>query len=175
MSIPRRLATRLLLTALRHSSPEGQNWARAMLREMDFIGNDWAALSWALGGSTAIFKYIVRGWRAWFGHSANKEGQMDNVGKKTAWAVLGIVIAFALAFGAFGLLQLSFHFIPSLGTGGVPWLAWLVVIVLPETIFVIATIRLWQKRRPMAIGILLSAVVLATHFIMHIANHLRGQ
>lgn len=100
---------------------------------------------------------------------------MDNMGKKAAWAVLGIVVACVLTLCAFGVLLLSFHFIPSLSVGQVPWLAWLVVIALPETIFVIAAVRLWQKRKPMAIGILLSAVVLATHFIMHIANHFHGQ
>jgi hypothetical protein len=30
---------------------------------------------------------------------------------------------------------------------------------------------MWQKRRPMAVGILLMAVVLATHAVVHIALH----
>jgi hypothetical protein len=48
------------------------------------------------------------------------------------------------------------------------------VIVLPEIIFVVAIVALWRKRRPMAVGILLLAVTLGTHFIVHVANHYHG-
>jgi hypothetical protein len=48
MSATRRLASKLLRAILRHSSADSQEWANAMLRELDFIENDWAALFWAL-------------------------------------------------------------------------------------------------------------------------------
>ncbi len=48
----RRFATRLLNVVTRHSSPESQPWGRAMLRELDFIANDWTALRWAFGSTT---------------------------------------------------------------------------------------------------------------------------
>ena len=51
------------------------------------------------------------------------------------------------------------------------WTHWLAVIVIPEAIFIIAVVRLWRKRGPLAIGIILSAVVLAVHFAIHVATH----
>jgi hypothetical protein len=33
---------------------------------------------------------------------------------------------------------------------------------------------LWRRRKPMAVGILLSAMLLATHFVMHIMSHWNG-
>jgi hypothetical protein len=54
----RRLASAVLTTAIRHTSPRVREWGNAMLREMDFIENDWAALFWALGSATALFKKL---------------------------------------------------------------------------------------------------------------------
>ena len=55
MSTPRRLASRLLHEVARHSSSDSRDWANAMVRELDFIKSDWAALLWALGSTSAIF------------------------------------------------------------------------------------------------------------------------
>jgi hypothetical protein len=53
----RRLAFAILSTAVRRASPGLREWGNAMLREMDFIEGDWAALFWALGSATALFKH----------------------------------------------------------------------------------------------------------------------
>jgi hypothetical protein len=37
----------------------------AMLRELDFIEGEWAALFWALGSAAAILRHAASGWRAW--------------------------------------------------------------------------------------------------------------
>src|SRR5260370_40015760 len=56
----RRCARRLLNVVARHSSPESQPWGRAMLRKLDFIANDWTALRWAFGRTTALFRHALR-------------------------------------------------------------------------------------------------------------------
>jgi hypothetical protein len=48
------------------------------------------------------------------------------------------------------------------------------VIALPETIFAICVVKMWQRKRYQAVGILLAAMVLATHFAMHIMSHWNG-
>jgi hypothetical protein len=53
----------------------------------------------------------------------------------------------------------------------VPWAQWPAVIAIPETIFIVAALALWRKRRSMAAGIVLSAIVLFAHFIVHVATH----
>ncbi len=155
MRATRGLASKLLHTVARYSSSGRQDWTNAMLRELDFIESDWAALFWALGSTTAIFR-----------HSA---GGLNHIGKKAAGILAGAVIAGMLVLCAFGLLRLSFRFFPALGLERMEWTHVLTGIVIPEMIFVIAAIKLWRKRGPIAAGILLSAVVLAMHFVIHVA------
>jgi hypothetical protein len=173
MSTVRRLAAKLLRIVIRHSSGESQDWANAMLRELDFIESDWAALLWALGSTTAIFRHCLpRGLKAWFGKLFVQQGELKNIGKQAAGVVSGAVIAVGiLAVSAFGLVRLSLFLFPTWDVGRVPWAQWLAVIAIPETIFIVAALALWRKRRSMAAGIVLSAIVLFTHFIVHVATH----
>jgi len=41
---------RILDAVVRRAQPEIREWCLAMLREMDLIESDWAALFWAIGG-----------------------------------------------------------------------------------------------------------------------------
>ncbi|HVH85526.1 MAG TPA: hypothetical protein VM912_02305, partial [Terriglobales bacterium] len=45
------------------------------------------------------------------------------------------------------------------------------IFVLPELAYVIAICRLWKNQRPVAFGVLLAAVILFTHVLVHHANH----
>jgi hypothetical protein len=160
---------------VRCSSSDSLDWAYAMLRELDFIESDWEALFWALGSTTAIFRYAVpRGLRSWLGKHSRREGGLmtKNIGKKTVGVMSGVIIAVAvLATCAFGLVRLSFFLVPGWDVERVPWAEWLAVIVIPETIFLFTAVALWRKRRSMAVGILLSAIVLVAHFVVHITTH----
>jgi len=152
MSPVRRLATRLLSGMLRGGSPESREWASAMRRELDFIENDWAALLWAVGGTTAIL-----------GRSG---------GKKIAGVLAGIAIATLLTAGAFGAFALAFHFFPHSVEHSMPWAVWLAVVGLPLAIFIVVARILWRNRRPMAVGMLLSASALTAHVVVHMATHM---
>jgi hypothetical protein len=167
----RRMAARLLAFVVRHTSSGSQEWANAMLRELDFIENDWAALFWALGSTTAIFRHAGRGLMAMLGKkSSETEGpKMKDIGAKAAGIASGVLIALGVVVFAFGLLWLWFHFFPVPGIGPVPW--WVAVIFIPETIFIVAVVALWRQKRPVAVGILLLAITLMTHFIFHLATH----
>jgi hypothetical protein len=176
LSATRRLASRLLHAVARHASSDCQDWANAMLRELDFIENDWAALFWALGSTTAIFRqHSARGFKALFRKGSSREGeQMNNIGKKAVGVVSGFVVASTLVLSAFGLLFLASILFPSLDLEHVEWTHWLTVIVIPEVIFIIAVVKLWNKRRSVAAGILLSAITLGAHFAIHVAANWRG-
>jgi hypothetical protein len=172
MSVARRLASRLLRAVAQHSSSENQDWAKAMLREMDFIENDWAALFWALGSTTAIFRHSGRGFRKWFGKGTSREeARMNNIGKKTVGVVAGIVLSGILVVCAFGLLYLTARLFPGLGLEHVEWTHWLTLIAIPEMIFIVAAAKLWNKRAPVALGVLLFAATLAVHFVVHVTTH----
>jgi hypothetical protein len=142
-----------------------------MLRELDFVDSDWAALLWALGSTTAIFRRSARAIAVRFGkHNHRKEKPMvNNIGKRTAGIAAGIAIAAVLIVSAFSLVHLLFYFVPAWHSRPMPWFLTAVVII--EAIFFYAVAKQWQKRRPMAIGILVSALVFVTHVIVHVASH----
>jgi hypothetical protein len=52
----RQLAAKIMNGVVRLASPSAQDWARGMLRELDFIKSDWAAFFWALGSIRILFK-----------------------------------------------------------------------------------------------------------------------
>ena len=84
--------------------------------------------------------------------------------------ISGVAIAALLVICVMALLHLSFHLF-SFGPDAIPLFAWVLIACLTETAFIVGAVKLWQKRRPMAVGILLSAVVVGTHMIMHLASH----
>jgi len=63
---PRRLASWWLGVVAKHTPDESRRWAEAMLRELDFIESDWAALWWATGSTGAIVRGCGREFGAWF-------------------------------------------------------------------------------------------------------------
>ena len=95
---------------------------------------------------------------------------MNEIGKRAVGVISGVVIALVLGVCALGLVHFSFHFVPWANPERFPWVATLLLIGLPETAFIVAAVKLWRKRRPMAVGILLSAVVIGTHLVMHVAH-----
>jgi hypothetical protein len=58
MTAIRKLASQILDVAARHASPEVRDWGTAMRRELDFVESDLAALFWALGSATVLFKHV---------------------------------------------------------------------------------------------------------------------
>ena len=168
MSGARGFARWLLELLLRCAPGDCEQWASAMLRELDFIEGDWAALCWALGSVFAIFRHCGRE-LARVGFARREEAEMKDV----AWVFAGVLASLFLIVCAMGLFHLAEYFFPAMHQS-IPWPTWLVVFFLPETLFVIGTVRFWRRRRPMAVGVLLAAVIFATHFVMHIVSHFRA-
>jgi len=170
MSLLRRLAVRWLETVGRNAPPACREWASAMLHELDFIESDWAALLWALGSTAAVSRHCLRAWV----RGRKEEATMKDAAMKVAGVLLGVLIAVAvMGAGAFGVHGVLFRFFPTLEHHGAPWPVWIIALLL-EALLVVGTVKLWQKRRPMAIGILLAAVVFGTHFVVHLATHWNG-
>ncbi len=165
----RRLAARLLRRIPRGSSGVGREWAAGMLRELDFIESDWEALFWALGCRMAILRISAR--RSWFrfAHARPLEHLMRGILRKCAAALSGVAIAGILVVSVFALLEVPFRLFPSFAER-TPWLPWLTVGAIPATIFNVAVVAFWRKRRPTAIGILLTASALGTHIAMRVMH-----
>jgi hypothetical protein len=169
MGTPRKLAARLLGVVLRLAPPESRDWALAMLRELDFVEGEWAALFWALGSTTAILRQSARGWRAWLNGETKKEAGMNDTGKKALGAGLGILSALALVGCEFAVLRIAGELFPGVGFLHSRWAYWLAVLAIPEAIFVTATVLLWKKKGPVAAGILATGLVMALHIGVQLA------
>jgi hypothetical protein len=171
MSATRKFAARLLRFVIRHSPHETQAWGNAMLRELDFIESDWAALLWALGSTTAIFRQSGRAIAAKFGklNHQKEAAAMNNIGKRAAGFAAGITVGAVFIVIAVIFVHLLLQSVVALHSRPMPWFLASAAIV--EAIFFYAVAKQWGKRRPMAVGILLSALVLGTHVIIHVTTH----
>jgi hypothetical protein len=172
MSFPRKIATGLLRAVLRASSEESREWAAAMLQELEFIEGDWEALFWALGSTTAIFRHSGGRIWVWLGRRFEyEEGRMNDFQKRAVGVISGVGIAAAVTICFMVLVHGSAQIF---GFTHSPWMvkfAMLMAIVM-EVLFVFTVVALWRKRRPMAVGILLAAILLGTHFAMYMSTHL---
>ena len=165
MGPTRKFASALLKTALRHSCAESRCWGEAMLRELDFVESDWAALRWALGGSTALLRHSAsRQGSSWLARILGPEGEPASARKKALGAVLGVGLAGAiLAVGVCGLWRHLLVLLPR-----PEWeRATIAVIAALEVAYLRGAIALWRHRRPVALGILLAAVALTVHVAVH--------
>ena len=169
MGAPRTLAATLLRAAVRLVPDVSREWATAMLRELDFIEGDWAALFWALGSTTAILRHAAVVWRTWLFQNGNQEAGMNNTGKKALGVGLGILSALALVGCLFAGLRIVSILFPGLGLEHSGWAYWLAVMAIPEAIFVVATVLLWRKKGPVAAGILATGLAMALHVGVHFA------
>jgi hypothetical protein len=150
----RRAAARLLRVAVQHCSEPSRSWGTAMLREMDFVNGDWAALRWALGSAAAIGRHSLihklSGWRGRWIPSV-----------LSGMAVASMVLTISVA-ALFALTRTSW-FEPNPGT-----LAELTFFVgIPETVYLLAAVALWRPQRRVACGILAVGAILITHSILH--------
>jgi hypothetical protein len=172
MGAPRKLAAAMLRAALRLAPPVTREWAQALLRELDFVPGEWAALFWALGSAAAIARHAGRGWLNLFkSPQANQEKPMNPTGKKAIGFASGALSAFLFSLVAFGLMFVADYLFPQLGIARKEWTHVLIAIVAPEAIFIAAAVALWRRRKPVALGILLTAAAIGLHVVIHVATN----
>jgi hypothetical protein len=101
MMIVRRSAASLIRAVARLASPSTQDWARAMLAELDSIGSDWVALLWALGSVRLLFVGQTNHLRELSDVPAAAKALANRMNQRT-WSgsimVSGMALFFGLAF-----------------------------------------------------------------------------
>jgi len=173
MGLVRSAARRLVAVAARLGPERGREWARAMLAELEFVEGEWEALWWALGSITVIARRSGQEWVRLCGAEMRRWERlaMDQMGKKTGLLVAGALGTAVLVMIAFALLYLTAVTFPQLGIEQAEWTHILVVIVIPAIICLCGAAWLWRRKRPLAVGILLSVVAVGTHVVLHFAHH----
>ncbi len=175
MPAVRKFATRLLSAVARHSSPESQSWGSAMLRELDYMENDWTALRWAFGSTTALFRHSIPiQIRTWLQQRlAQTRGlTLKNIRRNTATVLSGVIIAGSiLTVCVYGLSRLMAALFPQWQSEHALLAGWLPVLVVPEIAYFVTAIALWRERRTLAAGVLLGGMVLIAHVVIHVVTH----
>ena len=166
----RRVASWLLTAIVRHSSAESRSWANAMLREMDFVESDGTALFWALGSATALCRHSISQ-RLRMGFDGCREAlSLKDMARRTPAILSGIAVAavvLTLCILALSSLIHASWFEPTQGRLAER----LLVVVVPEAVYVVSAVALWRQRKSMALGILAAGMILITHAIVHFAAH----
>ena len=170
MGAPRSFAAALLRAALRLAPAASREWAAAMLRELDFIEGDWAALFWALGSTGVIFRHAATEWRAHFTNRKTKEEQMNETGKKAIGFMSGLLGAFVVVLCALGVQLLAEYLFPTLKVAYRTMTHVTTVMVIPEAIFIAVAVKLWPKRGAVAAGVLFFAVAAGLHVFIYFAR-----
>ena len=96
----RGLASAILTAAVRRASPAGREWGTAMLREMDFVESDWAALFWALGSAAVLFKRLEAPMNGPADVFLRARELMKKIHRRTLLGY-GACLIIAVAFGSF--------------------------------------------------------------------------
>ncbi len=96
---------------------------------------------------------------------------LNQIRRNAGGTLSGVGIALGVLLTAFGLVRLLLVIFPASTLKAVESAEMLSVIVVPEIIFLVAARALWRNKRPMAVGLVLSAVVLVAHFVIHLTTH----
>lgn len=145
-----------------------------MLRELDFVDSDWRALLWAFGSTTALVRHSVPRQLRTTGKRVGPASRqmLTRIAENAGGVLVGVAMAGGVvALSVWGVLNLVSTAVPEWQMGHVRLLEWLTFILIPETVFSVAAVALWRKRRTVAVGILLSAMMLTTHLFVHAARH----
>jgi hypothetical protein len=172
MTLPiRRLAIATLNTVVQHSSADSRSWGLAMLRELELVEDDWAALSWALGSSMALCRHSVPlQLKTCFRRLFGKESSLKRIARSTPAMLSGVTVAVGvLAVCVVALLSMmNASWFPATQERLADRL---LVVVLPEIVYISSAAILWRRRKSVATGILLTGVALISHAIVHFATH----
>ena len=153
----RNLALRTLNAVVRRTRPEVRDWGLAMLREMDFIENDWTALFWAIGSVSALASSRK-------GSDIMRLQQINRVSSR-ALIVLSLVALLAVLSGYFQAPQ------PDEGAAAHIFQLAIVALV-PMVLLFFATVD-WKDplRSTRVLGIPASALVLAFGALYYLEHH----
>lgn len=167
----RRMASRLLNATVERSSAESRSWGNAMLREMDFLESDWAALLWALGSTTALCRHsISRQLKMRFDRSSPEALSLKSMAKRIPAILSGIAVAGVVLSLCIVALSSLIH---------ASWfeatqeklVERLLVVVVPEVVYIVGAAALWRWRKSVALGILTAGVILITHAVVHFVRY----
>ena len=138
-----------------------------MLREMDFVDDDWAALRWALGSATAVCRHaLVARLSDWWNSARRDQWLPRRVARWIESLLPGMAVAVVVWTLSVALLS-SLMRASRLPADDVKMAERVFVIVIPEALYLLGAVALWRRHRRVASGILAAGAILITHGVVH--------
>jgi hypothetical protein len=156
MSAIRNAARRVLEFVVRHAPPATRSWGDAMMREMDVIDDDWAALSWALGSTMALCRHSV------IEQMRNVQQRRPSALQSVLLGISAAAIVLMVSMSARTMLERTSWYAPSQGRQ----LALMFAVVIPDTLGLLGGVALWRPHGRLASGILAAGAALGAHSIL---------
>jgi len=166
MSAIRKLAIGLLDVVIKHSSREARNWGSAMVREMDFVEDDWSAALWAFGSTAALCRYCLARQLEALLHRNGRAWSLRGIAKKMP-AMLSGMVAAGVVLAMCALLLSSLLRAPWFDPAQGKLVDRLLIVVVPEVLYLAGAVAFWRQRKPIAVGILAAGAILVAHALVH--------
>lgn len=167
MSFIRGVSQRILRFAVRLAPPRSRSWGEGMLREMEYVDDDWAAVLWALGSTTAVCRHsLIEYLRDWRARSARQGLPRPRRAHLIASVLSGVAVAvmvLMISMLTLRTLQRTSWFEPSQ-----PRLVRLLfAVVIPDALCLVGAVALWRPQRRLVSGILSAGAALGAHSIIY--------
>jgi hypothetical protein len=138
-----------------------------MIREMDYVDDDWAALLWALGSAVALCRHSLverfRNRRERRAHEVLARQRPAHLIASVLSGVAAAMMVLAISMLTLTTLQRTSWFEPSQPELG----RLLFALVIPDAVCLIGAVALWRSQRRMASGILAAVATLGGHSIIY--------
>src|SRR5262249_55490007 len=152
----RRLGSRGFANLIWEASGGGQLWGKDLLRGVGFFYGGLGGFFLGFWGTAALWlKLFKKQLKDLGGRQFNKTFQIKRIAKKTTGIVSGVLVAGTVLALCVGILIGLMRF-ASLQQENGRLADRLLIVVIPETLYVVGIIALWRRRKSVALGILLA-------------------
>ncbi len=167
MSFIRGVAQRVLHVVVRVAPPRSRSWGEAMIREMDYVVDDWAALLWALGSTVALCRHsLIEHLRNRRDRPAREVLAQQRPAHLIASVLLGVAAAamvLTISMLILTTLQRTSWFEPTQPRR----VQLLFAVVIPDAVCLLGAVALWRSQSRLASGILAAVAALGAHSIIY--------
>jgi hypothetical protein len=166
MSSIRGAVRRVLHFVVRLAPSRSRSWGEAMLREMDYVDDDWAALLWALGSTLALGRHFLseqlRNWR----ERSAREALSQRSPPRIVSALFGVAAA-AMVLTISMLTLTTLRRTLWVEPDQARLVPLLFAVVIPDAVCLVGAVALWRPQSRIGSGILAAVAALGAHSIIY--------
>ena len=166
MASIRGAARRVLHFVVRLAPPRSRSWGEAMIREMDCVDDDAAALLWALGSTLALCRCsAIEYLRNWRERSAREELLRRPVSRivSVLFGLAAAMTVLTISISVLATIRRASWFDP----GQARLAQLLFAVVVPDALCLLGAVALWRPKRQLSSGTVAACAALGAHSIIY--------